>query len=352
MAVMKAVMPSRKQQPPPPQFSITKVVGVGGGGCNAVDRMIRSEIGGVEFIAVNSDAQALLLSQAAVKVRIGDKVTHGLGSGADPTVGRKAAEEDVDRLAELLKDADMVFVTAGMGGGTGTGAAPVIADLAKAQGALTVAVVTRPFTFEGGQRRLAAERGIRELVTKVDTLIVVPNDRLLQVVDPRTSLSEAFKVVDDVVRQGVQGISDLVTVPGLINVDFADVRAIMSNAGSALMGLGHGKGEHRAEQAARAAIASPLLEQSIDGARGVLFTITGGPDLTLFEVNEAAQLIHDAADPEANIIFGAVIDDRSTGEVKISVIATGFEPAQPAHQPSWARRESEDLDEPAVLRRR
>ena len=335
-------MAPRKQKEPE-RFSTTKVVGVGGGGCNAVDRMIATEIGGIDFIAVNSDAQALLRSKAPVKLRIGDAITHGLGSGADPNVGRKAAEEDADHIADAIAGSDMVFITAGMGGGTGTGAAPVIADAAKRLGALTVAVVTRPFTFEGGQRRMIAERGIQELVTKVDTLIVVPNDRLLQVVQPRTSLAEAFAVVDDVVRQGVQGISDLVTVPGLINVDFADVKAIMTNAGSALMGLGYGRGEDRAVRAARAAISSPLLEQSIDGARGVLFTITGGPDLTLYEVNEAAQLIHDAADPEANIIFGAVIDENNEGDVKISVIATGFEPAATRREPSWPRRQVEAL---------
>ncbi len=331
-------MPTRKDKKEPQRFSTTKVVGIGGGGCNAVDRMIASEIGGIDFIAINTDAQALMRSEAPVKLRIGDAVTHGLGSGADPSVGRKAAEEDVSRMTDAIAGSDMVFITAGMGGGTGTGAAPVIADVAKQLGALTVAVVTRPFTFEGGRRAIAAERGIHELISKVDTLIVVPNDRLLQVVQPRTSLAEAFAVVDDVVRQGVQGISDLVTVPGLINVDFADVKAIMMDAGSALMGLGHGRGEDRAVRAARAAIASPLLEQSIDGARGVLFTITGGPDLTLYEVNEAAQLIHDAADPDANIIFGAVIDEHAE-DVKISVIATGFGSAATRPEPSWPRRQ-------------
>jgi cell division protein FtsZ len=309
-------------------FALIKVVGVGGGGSNAVNRMIRAELLGVEFIAVNTDAQALLLSDAPHKLRIGDKVTKGLGSGADPTVGRKAAEDDSEKLYEALKEADMVFVTAGMGGGTGTGAAPIIAEIAKDVGALTVAVVTKPFSFEGAKRRLLAEQGIAELVDKVDTLITIPNDRLLQVVEKKTSMVDAFRIVDDVLRQGVQGISDLITVPGLINLDFADVKTIMTNAGSALMGIGHGSGESRAADAARQAIMSPLLEQSIDGARGVLFTITGGPDLTLFEVNEAAEIIHAAADPEANIIFGAVIDERMGGEVKISVIATAFEPAR------------------------
>jgi cell division protein FtsZ len=309
-------------------FALIKVVGVGGGGSNAVNRMIRAELLGVEFIAVNTDAQALLLSDAPHKLRIGDKVTKGLGSGADPTVGRKSAEDDSEKLYEALKEADMVFVTAGMGGGTGTGAAPIIAEIAKDVGALTVAVVTKPFSLEGAKRRLLAEQGIAELVDKVDTLITIPNDRLLQVVEKKTSMVDAFRIVDDVLRQGVQGISDLITVPGLINLDFADVKTIMTNAGSALMGIGHGSGESRAADAARQAIMSPLLEQSIDGARGVLFTITGGPDLTLFEVNEAAEIIHAAADPEANIIFGAVIDERMGGEVKISVIATAFEPAR------------------------
>ena len=309
-------------------FALIKVVGVGGGGSNAVNRMIRAELLGVEFIAVNTDAQALLLSDAPHKIRIGDKVTKGLGSGADPTVGRKSAEDDSEKLYEALKEADMVFVTAGMGGGTGTGAAPIIAEIAKDVGALTVAVVTKPFSFEGAKRRLLAEQGIAELVDKVDTLITIPNDRLLQVVEKRTSMVDAFRIVDDVLRQGVQGISDLITVPGLINLDFADVKTIMTNAGSALMGIGQGQGETRAADAARQAIMSPLLEQSIDGARGVLFTITGGPDLTLFEVNEAAEIIHAAADPEANIIFGAVIDERMGGEVKISVIATAFEQAR------------------------
>ena len=310
-------------------FALIKVVGVGGGGSNAVNRMIRADLMGVEFITVNTDAQALLLSDAPHKLRIGEKTTKGLGAGADPAVGRKAAEDDSEKLYEALKEADMIFVTAGMGGGTGTGGAPVIAEIAKDIGALTVAVVTRPFSFEGAKRKLLAEQGIQQLVDKVDTLIVIPNDRLLQVVEKRTSMVDAFRVVDDVLRQGVQGISDLITVPGLINLDFADVKTIMTSAGSALMGIGHGSGENRATDAAKQAITSPLLEQSIDGARGVLFTITGGPDLTLFEVNAAAEIIHSAADPEANIIFGSVIDERMDGEVNISVIATGFDPARP-----------------------
>ena len=322
-------------------FALIKVVGVGGGGSNAVNRMIRAELMGVEFIAVNTDAQALLMSDAPHKIRIGDKITKGLGAGADPTVGRKAAEDDSEKLYESLKEADMVFVTAGMGGGTGTGAAPIIAEIAKDIGALTVAVVTKPFSFEGSKRKLLAEQGINDLVDKVDTLITIPNDRLLQVVEKRTTMTDAFRIVDDVLRQGVQGISDLITVPGLINLDFADVKTIMTNAGSALMGIGHGSGETRAADAARQAIMSPLLEQSIDGARGVLFTITGGPDLTLFEVNEAAEIIHAAADPEANIIFGAVIDERMQNDVKISVIATGFDQSRPLRrieQPIYKRQ--------------
>ncbi len=292
-------------------FALIKVVGVGGGGSNAVNRMIRAELMGVEFIAVNTDAQALLLSDAPHKIRIGDKVTKGLGAGADPSIGRKAAEDDSEKLYEALKEADMIFVTAGMGGGTGTGGAPVLAEIAKDIGALTVAVVTKPFGFEGAKRRLLAEQGIADLVDKVDTLITIPNDRLLQVVEKRTSMVDAFRIVDE------------------------------TNAGSALMGIGHGTGETRAADAARQAIQSPLLEQSIDGARGVLFTITGGPDLALFEVNEAAEIIHAAADPEANIIFGAVIDERMGSDVKISVIATGFDQARPLKridQPMYKRQ--------------
>ncbi len=334
-------------------FALIKVVGVGGGGSNAVNRMIRAELMGVEFIAVNTDAQALLLSDAPHKIRIGDKVTKGLGAGADPSIGRKSAEDDSEKLYEALKEADMIFVTAGMGGGTGTGAAPIIAEIAKDIGALTVAVVTKPFAFEGSKRKLLAEQGINDLVDKVDTLITIPNDRLLQVVEKRTSMVDAFRIVDDVLRQGVQGISDLITVPGLINLDFADVKTIMSNAGSALMGIGHGSGETRAGDAARQAIMSPLLEQSIDGARGVLFTITGGPDLTLFEVNEAAEIIHAAADPEANIIFGAVIDDRMAQDVKISVIATGFDQSRPLRrieQPLYKRQvESRPVERPTSI---
>ncbi len=330
-------------------FALIKVVGVGGGGSNAVNRMIRAELMGVEFIAVNCDAQALLMSDAPHKIRIGDKITKGLGAGADPTVGRKSAEDDSEKLYEALKEADMVFVTAGMGGGTGTGAAPIIAEIAKDIGALTVAVVTKPFTFEGSKRRLLAEQGINDLVDKVDTLITIPNDRLLQVVEERTTMTDAFRIVDEVLRQGVLGISGLITVPGLINLDFADVKTIMTNAGSALMGIGNGSGEARAADAARQAIMSPLLEQSTEGAGGVLFTITGGPDLTLFEVNEAAEIIHAAADPEANIIFGAVIDERMQNDVKISVIATGFDQARPLkriEQPIYKRQLEPRVERP------
>src|SRR6266498_3428715 len=306
-------------------FALIKVIGVGGGGSNAVNRMIRAELMGVEFIAVNTDAQALLLSDAPHKIRIGDKVTKGLGAGADPSVGRKSAEDDSEKLYEALKEADMIFVTAGMGGGTGTGGAPTVAEIAKDIGALTVAVVTKPFGFEGAKRKLLAEQGINDLVDKVDTLITIPNDRLLQVVEKRTTMTDAFRIVDDVLRQGVQGISDLITVPGLINLDFADVKTIMRDAGSSMMGIGIGTGDNRAVEAARAAVMSPLLEVNITGARGILFNVTGGSDLGLFEVNEAAEVIKEAADPEANIIFGTVIDDRMRDEVKVTVIATGFD---------------------------
>ena len=309
-------------------LAVIKVVGIGGGGTNAVNRMVDAGLTGVEFVAVNTDAQALMMCDADVKIHIGSQATRGLGAGADPEVGRAAAHESRDELKEALKGADMIFVTAGEGGGTGTGGAPIVAELARELEALTVGVVTKPFAFEGRKRSQQAEQGIQDLRDRVDTLIVIENDRLLQVVEKRTSMVDAFRIVDDVLRQGVQGISDLITVPGLINLDFADVKTIMTNAGSALMGIGHGSGETRAAEAARQAIMSPLLEQSIDGARGVLFTITGGPDLTLFEVNEAAEIIHAAADPEANIIFGAVIDERMGGEVKISVIATAFEQAR------------------------
>ncbi len=306
-------------------FALIRVIGIGGGGSNAVNRMIRAELMGVEFIAVNTDAQALLQSDAPHKIRIGDKITRGLGAGGDPSIGQRAAEEDSEKIFEALKDSDMVFITAGMGGGTGSGAAPIIAEIARDLGALTIGVVTKPFSFEGARRRLNAEKASEQLRDKVDTLITIPNDRLKDVVDKTTSIVDAFRVVDDVLRQGVQGISDLITVPGLINLDFADVRTIMKDAGSALMGIGRGSGENRAADAARAAIASPLLEINIAGAQGVLFNITGGPGLGLFEVDEAAEIIKETADPEANIIFGTVIDERMGDEVMITVIATGFD---------------------------
>ncbi len=311
-------------------LAVIRVVGVGGGGTNAVNRMVDAGLKGVEFIAVNTDAQALLMCDADVKLHIGGKITQGLGAGADPEVGREAAEESRDEIREAIKGSDMVFVTAGKGGGTGTGAAPVIAEIAKEAGALTVGVVTRPFSFEGKRRSDQAEEGIRALREKVDTVIIIPNDRLLQVVEKRTSIIDAFKVADDVLRQGVQGITDLITVPGLINLDFADVKAIMKDAGSALMGIGIASGENRAAEAAKAAISSPLLEASVEGATGILLNITGGQDLGLFEVNEAAEVISSAADANCNIIFGAVIDDSVKDEVKVTVIATGFD-KQPGH---------------------
>ena len=309
-------------------FALIRVIGIGGGGSNAVNRMIRAELMGVEFISLNTDAQALLQSDAPHKIRIGDKITRGLGAGGDPGIGQRAAEEDSEKIYEALKDSDMVFITAGMGGGTGSGAAPVIAEVARDVGALTIGVVTKPFAFEGAKRRLNAEKACEGLRDKVDTLITIPNDRLKDVVQKNTSIIDAFRIVDDVLRQGVQGISDLITVPGLINLDFADVRAVMKNAGSALMGIGRASGENRAVEAARQAIASPLLEVSIIGAQGVLFNITGGASLGLFEVNEAAEIIRETTDSEANIIFGTVIDERMGDVVMITVIATGFDTAR------------------------
>jgi|SRR6188508_51994 cell division protein FtsZ len=305
-------------------LAVIKVVGVGGGGTNAVTRMVDAGLRGVDFIALNTDAQVLMETDADVKLAIGKDRTHGLGAGADPTVGRDAAEESRDEIKEALKGADMVFVTAGEGGGTGTGAAPIVAEIARSLGALTVGVVTRPFSFEGRRRAEQAEIGIRELQERVDTLIVIENDRLLQVVERTTPLLDAFRVADEVLRQGVQGITDLITVPGLVNLDFADVRTIMNEAGSALMGIGRASGDNRAAEAARAAVASPLLEASIDGATGILLNVTGGRDLGLFEVNEAAEVVTAAADTNANVIFGAVIDDAMTEEVRVTVIATGF----------------------------
>jgi cell division protein FtsZ len=306
-------------------FARIKVVGVGGGGCNAVDRMIEEGLQGVDFLAVNTDAQALMLSKAPMRVRIGEKLTRGLGSGGDPETGRKASEESAEDLYEVLKGSDMVFITAGMGGGTGTGGSSVIAQIAKEVGALTIGVVTRPFTFEGSRRIQAAEQGISSLKEQSDTLIVIPNDRLLQIVDKRANLQQAFKLADDVLRQGVQGISELITVPGLINLDFADVRTIMSEGGAALMAVGMGQGEDGARVAAEQAISSQLLDITIDGARGILFNVTGGPELTLFEVNQAAAIIKETAHPDVNLIFGAVIDPSMNDEVRITVIATGFE---------------------------
>ncbi len=313
-------------RPQTTNFAKIRVIGIGGGGGNAIASMINnSAINGVEFVAINTDAQALLLNPASTKVQIGENITKGLGSGGDPEIGRQAAEESAEKIKDMLEGSDMVFLTAGMGGGSGTGATSVIAQLAQEVGALTVGVVTKPFTFEGTRRMVAAEEGIENLKDKVDTLIVIPNQRIMDVVDRKLSLLEAFKVADSVLSQGVQGISELITMPGLINVDFADVRTIMSNAGSALMGIGTGIGENRAQAAARAAIASPLLEISMDGARGVLFNIIGGPDLTMSEVDEAAKIISSSADSDANIIFGATIDESMHDQLRITVVATGFD---------------------------
>lgn len=325
------------------KFAKIRVVGVGGGGCNALNSMIAlQQIQGVEFIGVNCDAQALLTCQAPTKLQIGENLTKGLGAGADPEIGMKAAEESKEKIKDMLMDSDMVFVTCGMGGGTGTGASSVIATIAKEIGALTVAVVTKPFIFEGTRRMIIAEEGITTLKDHVDTLIVIPNQRILDVVDKKMTLLEAFKVADSVLGQGVQGISDLITMPGLINVDFADVRTIMSNAGSALMGIGTGVGENRAQAAARSAIASPLLEITIEGAKGVLFNIIGGPDLTMAEVDEAAQIIAASADTDANIIFGATIDETMVDQLKITVIATGFDESR--------RRLQEITERPSVVK--
>ena len=305
-------------------LAVIKVAGVGGGGTNAVNRMVDAGLTGVEFIAVNTDAQALLMADADVKIQVGAEKTRGLGAGADPEIGLAAAQESRDELKEALKGADMVFITAGEGGGTGTGGAPIVAELGQEIGALTVGVVTRPFAFEGRKRADQAERGIEELRDRVDTLIVIENDRLLQVVERQTSVVDAFRMADDILRQGVQGITDLITEPGLVNLDFADVRTIMRDAGSALMGIGSASGENRAAEAARIAVSSPLLEASIEGATGILLNVTGGSDIGLFEVNEAAEVVTGAADQNANVIFGAVIDDSIGDEVKVTVIATGF----------------------------
>ena len=305
-------------------FANIKVIGVGGGGNNAVNRMVESELKGVQFLSVNTESQVLELSKADVTIQIGEKVTKGLGAGANPQIGEAAAQESREDIIKALEGADMVFVTAGMGGGTGTGAAPVVAECAKEVGALTVGVVTKPFAFEGKRRRAAAEKGIEFLTQKVDTIIVIPNDKLLQVVDKKCSLSDAFRTADEVLRQGIKGISDLIQVPGLINLDFADVKTIMTEQGEALMGIGVGEGENRAADAAKMAINSPLLETSIDGAKGILLNITGSSNLSLFEINEAAEIISDAADPDANIIFGSVIDENLGDKVQITVVATGF----------------------------
>lgn len=315
---------SRSNRIVPSNVAKIKVIGVGGGGCNAVNRMIASGVTGIEFWAINTDAQALAHSSAPQRLQIGTKLTRGLGAGGNPAIGQKAAEESRDEIAQALEGTDLVFITAGMGGGTGTGAAPIVAEIAKEIGCLTVGVVTRPFTFEGRRRTNQADEGVGGLQSRVDTLIIIPNNQLLQVIPAETPLQEAFRVADDVLRQGVQGISDIITIPGLVNVDFADVRAVMADAGSALMGIGIGSGKSRAKEGAIAAISSPLLESSIEGAKGVVFNITGGQDLTLHEVNSAAEIIYEVVDPNANIIFGAVIDEKMQGEVRITVIATGF----------------------------
>ena len=306
------------------EFANIKVIGVGGGGSNAVNRMIDSGLQGVDFLVANTETQALDNSKADIKIQLGEKLTKGLGAGANPQVGEEAAQESREEITKALSGSDMVFVTAGMGGGTGTGAAPIVAECAREMGALTVGVVTKPFTFEGKRRKNQADKGIEMLTSKVDTIIVIPNDKLLQVVDKKTPLNEAFRTADDVLRQGIKGISDLITVPGLINLDFADVKTIMTNQGEALMGIGIGEGENRAVDAAKMASNSPLLETSIEGAKGILLNITGSGDLSLFEINEAAEIISEAADPEANIIFGSVIDENLGDRVQITVVATGF----------------------------
>ena len=348
-----------------------KVVGIGGGGSNAVDRMIEEHVQGVEFIAINTDAQALVRSSASTRIRIGDKATRGLGSGGQPSLGQKAAEESLDEIREAVEGADMVFIAAGMGGGTGTGGAPVVADVARETGALTVGVVTRPFDFEGSTRARYAEEGIRNLQERVDTLVMIPNQQLLSVADPKTSVTEAFALADDVLRQGIQGVSDLITQPGLINLDFNDVRAVMTESGTALMAIGEAQGEDRATEAIQQALNSPLLNVSVDGARGVLLNFTGGPDMTLHEVNEAADIVAKAAEPNANIIFGTVIDEAMEGRLQVTVIATGFQTGASEARPSRRRssrlssspvvreldfssrsRESSEMEIPAFLRRR
>jgi cell division protein FtsZ len=338
-----------KQKQQSESFARIKVVGVGGGGSNAVNRMIAEGIQGVEFVAINTDAQALMLSDAATRVRIGDKLTRGLGAGGNPDVGRKAAEESAEELYNVLRGSDMVFVTAGLGGGTGTGAAPIVAQISKEVGALTIGVVTRPFTFEGGKRMSSCDAGMAGLRDHADTLIVIPNDRLLQIVDKRANLNDAFRMADDVLRQGIQGISELITVPGLINLDFADVKAIMSEGGAALMAVGRAEGEDRARVAAEQAISSQLLDITIDGARGVLFNITGGPNMTLYEVNQAAAIIRETAHPDVNMIFGAVIDPNMADQIRVTVIATGFErTAMPRRTLAMPRNETKPAGIPTA----
>jgi len=353
--------------------AVIRVIGVGGGGGNAINRMIDAHIEGVEFVTLNTDAQALFHSKAPKKINIGKGTTKGLGAGANPEMGKKSAEESLEEIRAAVEGADMVFITCGLGGGTGTGAAPVVADIARELGVLSIGIVTRPFSFEGNQRKTKAADGLKELEERVDTLITIPNDKILSIIDKKTPLMDAFIVVDDVLRQGIQGISDLITTHGLINVDLADVKSVMQNAGSALMGIGYGSGENRAAEAARTAIDSPLLEESIEGAKGILFNITGGHDLSMFEVDEAARIITEAADPEANVIFGAVVNEAFTGEVKITVVATGFEKTKGGDtaQPSGAirrlsqknffgggsgqgapeKKEGDDLEVPAFMRK-
>jgi cell division protein FtsZ len=333
----------------PSSVARIKVIGVGGGGSNAVNRMIASDLGGVEFWAINTDAQALVSSSSTKRLQIGQKLTRGLGAGGNPAIGQKAAEESRDEIAKSLENSDLVFITAGMGGGTGTGAAPIVAEIAKELGALTIGIITRPFGFEGRRRQKQAEEGIAALQTRVDTLIMIPNDKLLSVISEQTPMQEAFRIADDVLRQGAQGISDIITIPGLVNVDFADIRAVMADAGSAMMGIGVGSGKSRATEAASAAISSPLLDASVEGAKGVVFNITGGSDLTLHEVNAAAEIIYGVVDQDANIIFGAVIDERLQGEVRITVIATGFGGSPQAMAPQQEIRVAPVQQQPRPL---
>jgi len=358
----KEMTDARRSVSEPAHAATIKVIGIGGGGCNAVNRMLTGGLAGVDFFAVNSDVQALRGSLTENRVHIGGSQTRGLGAGANPTLGREAAESSREDLSLILEGADLVFLTAGMGGGTGTGAAPVIAELARESGALTIAVVTKPFAFEGRKRMQVAENGIAELEAKVDTLITIPNERILQVIEKKTPLNEAFSYADDILRQGIAGITDLITQPGLINLDFADVKTIMTDAGSAMMGIGEGTGEHRAADAAQKAIASPLLETTVEGAQGVIFNITGGPDMAMYEVNEAAEMISRAVDSDAQIIFGASIDPTMTGKVRVTVLAAGFGPRRSNRAQSFAFETSkldavapvsmDDIDVPAFLRYR